>query len=92
MQQHKSDGTLRILADPGFRELTSARAKLRWSLSVVTLIMFFGFIVVISTARCVGHDDPGQRHPGRPRPDFGGDRASRHADGNLRAAVQLPLR
>lgn len=40
-----------ILADPSFRELASARAKLRWSLSIVTLIMFFGFITLISTAR-----------------------------------------
>jgi uncharacterized membrane protein (DUF485 family) len=40
-----------ILADPSFRELASARAKLRWSLSIVTLIMFFGFIALISTAR-----------------------------------------
>lgn len=64
MQQHKSNGTLRILADPGFRELTSARAKLRWSLSVVTLIMFFGFIVVISTARgALGAMIPGSAIP-----------------------------
>jgi uncharacterized membrane protein (DUF485 family) len=40
-----------ILADPAFRELASARAKLRWSLSIVTLIMFFGFIALISTAK-----------------------------------------
>jgi uncharacterized membrane protein (DUF485 family) len=40
-----------ILADPSFRERASARAKLRWSLSIVTLIMFFGFIALISTAR-----------------------------------------
>jgi uncharacterized membrane protein (DUF485 family) len=40
-----------ILADPSFRELASARAKLRWSLSIVTLIMFFGFIALISSAR-----------------------------------------
>jgi uncharacterized membrane protein (DUF485 family) len=40
-----------IVADPAFRELVSRRAKLRWGLSVATLIMFFGFIVLISTAR-----------------------------------------
>lgn len=28
-----------------------ARAKLRWGLSIVTLISFFGFIMLISTAR-----------------------------------------
>ena len=44
------DRTRAILDDPAFRELVSARARLRWSLSGVTLIMFFGFIVLISTA------------------------------------------
>lgn len=43
--------TRQILADPGFRELASERAKLRWGLSIVTLILFFGFIALISTAR-----------------------------------------
>jgi uncharacterized membrane protein (DUF485 family) len=43
--------TRQILADPVFRELASERAKLRWGLSIVTLILFFGFIVLISTAR-----------------------------------------
>src|ERR1700758_3104343 len=45
------DRTRLILADPLFRELASARARLRWGLSVVTLILFFGFIALISTAR-----------------------------------------
>jgi uncharacterized membrane protein (DUF485 family) len=45
------DRTRLILADPVFRELASARARLRWGLSVVTLILFFGFIALISTAR-----------------------------------------
>jgi uncharacterized membrane protein (DUF485 family) len=45
------DLTRQILADPDFRELASARAKLRWSLSIATLAMFFGFIALISTAR-----------------------------------------
>jgi uncharacterized membrane protein (DUF485 family) len=34
-----------------FRELALARAKLRWGLSIVTLILFFGFIALISTAK-----------------------------------------
>lgn len=45
------DRTRQILADPIFRELASARSKLRWGLSIVTLILFFGFIALISTAR-----------------------------------------
>ena len=45
------DRTRLILADPVFRELASARARLRWGLSIVTLILFFGFIALISTAR-----------------------------------------
>jgi uncharacterized membrane protein (DUF485 family) len=45
------DRTRLILADPVFRELASARARLRWGLSVITLILFFGFIALISSAR-----------------------------------------
>ncbi len=40
-----------IISDPRFRRLVSARARLRWSLSILTLIMFFGFIALISTAK-----------------------------------------
>lgn len=39
-----------ILAAPGFKDLAGRRARLRWSLSIATLAMFFGFIVVISLA------------------------------------------
>jgi uncharacterized membrane protein (DUF485 family) len=51
MLQSKPERMREILADPSFRELSSGRAKLRWSLSIVTLIMFFGFITLISTAK-----------------------------------------
>jgi len=51
MPQPKSERTREILANPVFCELASARSKLRWSLSIVTLIMFFGFIALISTAK-----------------------------------------
>ena len=51
MLQVKRDRTQEIIGDPRFRSLASARAKLRWSLSIVTLIMFFGFIALISTAK-----------------------------------------
>jgi uncharacterized membrane protein (DUF485 family) len=51
MPQSRPERMREILADPSFRELASARAKLRWSLSIVTLIMFFGFIALISTAK-----------------------------------------
>ena len=51
MLQLTRDRTHEIITDPRFRNLTSARAKLRWSLSIVTLIMFFGFITLISTAK-----------------------------------------
>jgi uncharacterized membrane protein (DUF485 family) len=47
----RRDRTYEIIADPRFRNLASARAKLRWSLSIVTLIMFFGFIALISSAK-----------------------------------------
>ena len=45
------DRTRQVLADPVFRELALARAKLRWGLTIVTLILFFGFIALISTAK-----------------------------------------
>ncbi len=45
------DRTRQVLADPVFRELAMARAKLRWGLSIVTLMLFFGFIALISTAK-----------------------------------------
>jgi uncharacterized membrane protein (DUF485 family) len=44
-----SERTRTIMSDPCFRKLASGRAKLRWSLSIVTIVMFFGFIVLIST-------------------------------------------
>ncbi|MCJ9699987.1 MULTISPECIES: DUF485 domain-containing protein [unclassified Bradyrhizobium] len=45
-----SEQTRKILSNPSFRELTAARARLRWGLSIVTLLMFFGFIGLISAA------------------------------------------
>jgi uncharacterized membrane protein (DUF485 family) len=51
MPQSGSERVREILANPAFRELASGRAKLRWALSIATLIMFFGFIALISTAR-----------------------------------------
>ncbi len=45
-----SEETNRILASPSFRELAAARSRLRWGLSIVTLLMFFGFIGLISGA------------------------------------------
>jgi uncharacterized membrane protein (DUF485 family) len=53
MLQLVPDRTRAILDDPAFKELALARARLRWSLSIVTLIMFFGFIALISTAKAV---------------------------------------
>lgn len=51
MPQRGPEQMREILAAPAFRELVSARARMRWSLSIVTLIMFFGFLALISTAR-----------------------------------------
>src|SRR5580704_17368191 len=51
MLQLARDRTHEIITDPRFRNLASARAKLRWSLSIVTQIMFLGFIMLISTAK-----------------------------------------
>lgn len=51
MLQLTPERTERILSDPSFKELVSTRAKLRWTLSAITLVMFFGFILLISLAR-----------------------------------------
>jgi uncharacterized membrane protein (DUF485 family) len=51
MLQLTPERTARILSDPSFKELVGARAKLRWTLSAITLVMFFGFILLISMAR-----------------------------------------
>jgi uncharacterized membrane protein (DUF485 family) len=51
MREMTPERTERIMSDPSFKELVSARAKLRWTLSAITLIMFFGFILLISMAR-----------------------------------------
>ncbi|MCC8939288.1 DUF485 domain-containing protein [Bradyrhizobium sp. Arg68] len=51
MLQLSPDRTRKILADAAFRELVSGRARLRWGLSILTLVMFFGFIALISTAK-----------------------------------------
>jgi uncharacterized membrane protein (DUF485 family) len=51
MLQVAQERAHKIIADPRFRHLASARARLRWSLSIVTLIMFFGFVALISTAK-----------------------------------------
>ncbi|MES5481325.1 DUF485 domain-containing protein [Bradyrhizobium sp. INPA03-11B] len=40
-----------ILADATFKQLVSGRARLRWSLSILTLVMFFGFIALVSVAK-----------------------------------------
>jgi uncharacterized membrane protein (DUF485 family) len=50
MLQLSPDRVRRILSDPSFVELSSARAKLRWGLSLLTLFAFFGFIILISAA------------------------------------------
>ncbi|MHC2463305.1 DUF485 domain-containing protein [Bradyrhizobium embrapense] len=51
MPQLLPDRTLQILANSTFKELVSGRARLRWGLSILTLLMFFGFIALISTAK-----------------------------------------
>ncbi len=45
-----SEQTNRILANSSFRELAAARSRLRWGLSLTTLVIFFGFIGLISAA------------------------------------------
>ena len=56
--------TRAILADPDFAKLAGGRARLRWVLSAVTLVMFFGFIALIVSARdLLGASIPGSAIP-----------------------------
>src|ERR1700744_5032887 len=59
MPQLSPERTRHILAAPAFRALVSARAKMRWSLSIVTLTIFFGFLALISMARDALGVNPG---------------------------------
>lgn len=40
--------TLEIEQNPKFRELVATRKKLGWSLTVLTLVIYFGFILLIA--------------------------------------------
>jgi uncharacterized membrane protein (DUF485 family) len=56
--------TRAILADPDFAKLAGGRARLRWVLSALTLVMFFGFIALIVSARdLLGASIPGSAIP-----------------------------
>jgi uncharacterized membrane protein (DUF485 family) len=56
--------TRAILADPNFTKLAGGRARLRWVLSAVTLVMFFGFIALVASARSLlGASVPGSVIP-----------------------------
>jgi uncharacterized membrane protein (DUF485 family) len=46
-----------ILSHPSFRKLTAARSALRLGSSLAVLIVFFGFIAMISTASAVFKKD-----------------------------------
>jgi uncharacterized membrane protein (DUF485 family) len=49
-----------ILSAPKFKQLRSERARLRWSLSFANLVLFFGFIALVWTARgALGVSFPG---------------------------------
>ncbi len=40
--------TQRILRDPAFVELEQKRNKLGWTLSAITLVIYYGFILVVA--------------------------------------------
>lgn len=53
-----------VLADPDFTRLAAGRARLRWVLSSATLVMFFGLIALIVSARdLLGANVPGSAIP-----------------------------
>lgn len=42
------DVTQRVLRDPAFKELEQKRNKLGWTLSAITLVIYYGFILVVA--------------------------------------------
>ena len=42
------DATQRVLQDPAFKELEQKRNKLGWTLSAITLVIYYGFILVVA--------------------------------------------
>ncbi|MBI3699096.1 MAG: DUF485 domain-containing protein [Afipia sp.] len=64
MSQLSPEQARKVMASKNFRELVSARARLRWVLSGLTLVMFFGFLVLISsTPKSLGASIPGSAIP-----------------------------
>lgn len=54
----------KVMASGKFQELVNSRARMRWTLSAVTLAMFFGFIVLISSSpKSLGASIPGSAVP-----------------------------
>ena len=64
MLSTSGEKTSEILSSPSFRDLVSARARLRWGLSLVAVVMFFGFIALTSSAsRALGTSIAGSDIP-----------------------------
>lgn len=40
--------TQKVLSDPAFHELESKRNRLGWTLSAITLVVYYGFILVVA--------------------------------------------
>jgi uncharacterized membrane protein (DUF485 family) len=53
-----------ILSAPKFKQLRAERAVLRWTLSLATLVMYFGLILLVLTERsALGVNIPGTSTP-----------------------------
>lgn len=53
-----------ILSAPKFKQLRAERAALRWTLSLATLVTYFGFILLVLTERgALGVNIPGTSTP-----------------------------
>ncbi len=64
MPQLSPEQARKVMTSKNFRELVSARARLRWVLSGLTLVMFFGFLALISsTPKSLGASIPGSGFP-----------------------------
>ena len=55
----------RIEADPNYQKLVSERKSFGWTLAIITLVIYYGFIAIVAFAPGVIVDQGRRRHHGR---------------------------
>ena len=81
----------KIQKNPKYHQLIKERDMLAWTLTVLVLVIYFGFILLVAGLpheAHIGHQRYSDRHAGRRR----GDRGVHRVDGHLRVPRQHDLR